>query len=290
MHQAAIAAFLNQKGGVGKTTSVANIGAGLAILGKKVLLVDLDPQGHLTTFLGIESTNDATVYDVLRGNAGAADAFVRQRLAARVTMDGQDSPLAMTVLPADLSLCDAEAALSLAPGRYALLRRALARVSPDFDHILIDCPPSLGLLSTNALVAASRVYIPIQAEFLAMESLESLLNWIESLMEERNPELKIGGLIATRFDGRKVLNRSVVASLAERFGIFFMSTMIRENIALAESPSVGKDIFAYRPKSHGAEDYLNLTLELLGQTRANDTAVESRPGTKSTGVPERVAL
>ena len=163
MHQAKVAAFLNQKGGVGKTTSVVNIGSGLAIMGKRVLIVDLDPQGHLTTFLGID-TNEihTTIYDVLLGKAQPQESIVRQRLGARLTIDGQDSRLAMSVIPSHLDLAGAEIGLSLQPGRDSLLRKALEKISGDFDYVLIDCPPSLGLLSINALVAASQVFIPVQ--------------------------------------------------------------------------------------------------------------------------------
>ena len=271
MHQAQIAAFLNQKGGVGKTTSVVNIGAGLSLLGKRVLIVDLDPQGHLTTCLGIAADRvGTTVYDVLSGKADLRASLVRQELGARLTVDGNDTSISMTVLPANADLARAESTLVLRHNREFLLQEALDRVGGDFDHILIDCPPSLGLLATNALVAAHRVFIPVQAEFLALESLENLLGLIEAVMDEHNPDLEIGGLIATRFDGRRVINRNVVEDLKQRFGVLFMRTKIRENIALAESPSVGRDIFTYRPRSHGAGDYLNLCLEILGQGRRSE--------------------
>jgi len=291
MHQAQIAAFLNQKGGVGKTTSVVNIGAGLSLLGKKVLIVDLDPQGHLTTFLGIESVRFATtVYDVVCGKGDARTSIVRQELGARLTVDGNHTSLTMSVLPSNVDLAKAEAILALRHNREFLLKEALDRIRGDFDYILIDCPPSLGLLSSNALVAADRVFIPVQAEFLALESLENLLGLVESIMAQHNPDLEIGGLIATRYDSRKVINRSVVESLQERFGVLLLGTRIRENIVLAESPSVGKDIFTYRPRSHGAQDYLNLCLEIVGQgIRSEELFTVERGGAITRHAEARVA-
>lgn len=272
MHQAKVAAFLNQKGGVGKTTSVVNIGAGLSILGKKVLIVDLDPQGHLTTFLGIEPERvEANIYDVLRGRANPREALVEQPLSARMTIDGEDRRLSMTVLPSSLDLAGADMALALAPRREFLLKDALDKLAGDYDYILIDCPPTLGLLATSALIASNQVFVPVQAEYLALESLENLFKAIEGIMDRGNPDLEIGGLIATRFDGRKVINRSVVEALRERFDGLLLKTIVRENIVLAESPSHGKDIFTFRPRSHGAEDYLNLSLEIMDQARRADT-------------------
>jgi chromosome partitioning protein len=287
MHRAEIAAFLNQKGGVGKTTSVVNIGSGLTILGKKVLIVDLDPQGHLTSFLGIEPGEiNKTIYDVLRGVAEPHEALVTKALGARLNINGNDSRLAITVMPSNLELAEAGLVLSQEPERESLLNKAIDKISDDYDYILIDCPPSLGLLSTNALVAADKVFIPVQTEYLAFDSLSGLQKAIESVANRFNPDLEIAGLIATRFDGRKNLNRTVVESLRECYGALLLETMIRENIVLAEAPSVGKDIFTYRPRSHGAEDYLNLCLEFLGRnSRSEDLftvergVISSRPST-----------
>jgi chromosome partitioning protein len=271
MQRAEIAAFLNQKGGVGKTTSVVNIGSGLTILGKKVLILDLDPQGHLTGFLGIESGEvNKTIYDVLRGVAEPQEVMVTKALGARLNINGNDSRLSITIIPSNLDLADAGLVLSQAPEREFILKKAIDKISDDYDYILIDCPPSLGLLSTNALVAAKKVFVPVQTEYLALESLDNLQKTIESVAIRFNPDLEIGGLIATRFDGRKNLNRSVVESMRERFGALLLETMIRENIVLAEAPSVGKDIFTYRPRSYGTEDYLNLCLEILGRNSRSD--------------------
>ncbi len=271
MQRSETAAFLNQKGGVGKTTSVVNIGAGLAILGKRVLIIDLDPQGHLTSFLGIESNEiNKTISDVLRGEIHPREAIVRNNLSARLCINGQESHLTLSVIPSTLDLADTERVISNTTGRDFLLKKAIDSISNDYDYILLDCSPSLGLISTNALVAAQKVFIPVQTEYLALRSLENLLKKIEFVMDELNLDLVIGGLIATRFDGRKVLSRTVVQTLKERFGVLLLETIIRENIALAESPGFGKDIFSYRPRSYGAKDYLNLSLEIMGMTAASD--------------------
>lgn len=272
MHRAETAAFLNHKGGVGKTTSVANTGAGLTLLGKRVLLVDLDPQSHLTSFLGIAPDEiGATVYDVLRGRTPAREAIVTRPLKARLYIDGRDSQMSMSLLPSSIDLAEAEMALAGTPVRERLLRKALSGVAGDYDYILLDCPPSLGLIAMNALVASRKVFIPIQTEHLALQSLENLMRKIESVMAEMNQDLVIGGLIATRYDGRKVLSRTVVEVLRERFGVLLLDTMIRENISLAESPRHGMDIFSYRPRSYGMEDYLNLSLEIMGRIAAANT-------------------
>jgi len=271
MHRCAAAAFLNHKGGVGKTTSVANVGAGLAILGKRVLVVDLDSQGHLTSFLGVgRSEIGRTIYDVLRGDVHPRDAVITRALKARFHIDGRETQLSMAVIPATLDFADAEESLANVKNRAFLLRNAIAKIADGYDHILLDCSPSLGLISINALVAARRVFIPVQTEYLALHSLEDLMTRIESVMDQLNPDLEIGGLIATRFDARKVLSRTVVETLRERFGSLFLNTVIRDNIVLAESPQFGKDIFSYRPRSFGAEDYLNLSMEIMNRvTRAS---------------------
>ncbi len=271
MHRSETAAFLNHKGGVGKTTSVVNLGAGLSILGNRVLLVDLDPQGHLTNFLGIEhGAIEKSIYGVLLGEVNPRDAIINKTMNARMLIDGKESRLALSVIPSTIELTEAELVLSNRPDREFLLKRTLSRIGDDYDYILFDCSPSLGLLSLNALAASRRVFIPVQTEYLALSSLESLLSRIELVMTGLNLDLVIGGIIATRYDSRKVLSRAVVETLRERFGALFLDTMIRENIVLAESPRFGRDIFSYRPRSYGAEDYLNLSLEVMGRAAAAD--------------------
>jgi len=291
MHHLETAAFLNQKGGVGKTTSVVNVGAGLAIMGKRVLIVDLDPQGHLTSFLGMESNEvNKTIYDVLRGDIHPRGAIVKKPLKARLSINGRDSQLSLSVIPSNLDFVEAERVLSRSPESEWLLKKAMEKVADSYDYVLFDCSPSLGLISINALVAARKVYIPVQTEHLALESLEHLLTKIETVMGEMNLDLTIGGLIATRFDGRKVLNRNVVQALRERFGALLLDTMIRENIVLAESPRFGSDIFSYRPRSFGAEDYLNLTLEIMGRVAKANTLFSVERGVITANVANSFAL
>ena len=264
MHQSTAAAFLNHKGGVGKTTSVVNIGAALAILGNRVLLVDLDPQGHLTRFLGIDHAEvTRTIFDVLRGEVHPRDAVITRELKARLHIDGAEKVLSMSLIPATLEFADAELVLSRTSGREFLLKNTLAKLRDDYDYMLFDCPPSLGLVSTNALIAARTVFIPVQTEYLALESLEDLLKRIDTVSAGLNRGLEVGGIIATRFDGRKLLGRMVVETLRERFGALLLDTVVRDCISLAESPRFGKDIFSYRPRSFGAEDYLNLANEIM---------------------------
>jgi chromosome partitioning protein len=291
MHRSETAAFLNQKGGVGKTTSVANVGAGLAILGKRVLLVDLDPQGHLTNFLGIERKDiGRSIYHVLRGDTHPRDAMITKTLSARLSIDGRDSQLSLSLIPAKSDLTDGEMTLSNRSDRELLLKKALDRVGHDFDYILVDCPPSLGLISLNALAAAQKVFVPVQTEYLALESLENLLAKIEVVMTDVNANLIIGGLIATRFDGRKRLSRQVIEAMRERFGALLLDTMIRENIVLAESPRYGKDIFSYRPRSFGAEDYLNLSLEIRGRIDRADSLFSVERGVIRSNTTNRIAV
>ncbi|MEJ2720985.1 MAG: ParA family protein [bacterium] len=268
MYRTDTVALLSQKGGVGKTTSTVNIGAGFAILGERVLLIDLDPQAHLTRALGIADHEiDGTVYDVLQGVAPVGEALLWRRLGARVLFADRGTEIGVQVIPSNLRLAGAESALTSVPGREFILRDALDAIQPEFDRVLIDCPPSLGILAINALVAASRVLIPVQTEFFALESLGKLCDVIDVAKNRFNPDLELGGIIATRFDGRKILNRGVVAEVRQRFGPLLFDTVIRENIALAEAPSCGQDIFTYRPRSHGAEDYLNLCEEILHRHR-----------------------
>lgn len=290
MHQAETAAFLNQKGGVGKTTSVVNVGAGLSILGNKVLIIDLDPQGHLTTFLGIgQDEVDYTIYDVMRGRVHPRDAIITKPLRARIYIGDNEAQLSISVIPASLDLSEAGTTFANTFEREHLLKRAIARVNGDYDYILFDCPPSLGLITVNALVASKKVFVPVQTEYLALKSLESLMDKIESVMTELNPDLTIGGLIATRYDGRKVLSRTVVEALKEQYGALLLDTVIRENIVLAESPRFGKDVFSYRPRSYGMEDYLNLSLEIMGRIAAANTLFSVERGVIRSKVDDAVS-
>jgi len=244
-------ALINQKGGVGKTTSTINLGAGLSMLGKSVLLVDLDPQAHLTYGLGIQAHElDYTVYEVLRGEIPAAEAIVHR--------DG------LEVLPSSLSLSAAEIELSAMAGREFLLKEALSGL-PLYDFILLDCPPSLGLLTLNALTAAQEVFIPLQTEFLALQGMSKLVDTVKVVKKRLNPDLTISGIIGTQFDARKKLNREVVEKIREYFANKLFETLIHDNVALAEAPSYGQTIFEYRPDCRGAQDYLALSQETVAR-------------------------
>ena len=244
-------ALINQKGGVGKTTSTINLGAGLSMMGKSVLLVDLDPQAHLTYGLGIQAHElDYTVYEVLKGEIQADEAVVQR--------DG------LEVLPSSLSLSAAEIELSGMAGREFLLREALAGL-PAHDFVLLDCPPSLGLLTLNALTAAHEVFIPLQTEFLALQGMSKLIDTVNVVKKRLNPALTISGIIGTQFDARKNLNREVVEKIREYFADKLFETLIHDNVALAEAPSYGQTIFEYRPDCRGAQDYLALSQEAVAR-------------------------
>ncbi|MFH1058787.1 MAG: ParA family protein [Pseudomonadota bacterium] len=253
-----ILTVLNQKGGVGKTTLVVNLGAALGQLRPraKVLLVDLDPQAHLTYSLGLAAHELATtLYDLLRGRAGLAEAL-------RPLGPGLD------LLPASLDLASAELECAAVPGREFLLREILAGPEAGaYDFVFMDCPPNLGLLTINALAASQEILIPIQTEFLALQSLGRLMETIAVVQRRLNPVLRLAGIVATRFDRRKRLGREVLDKVAEHFGPKLFKASIRDNVALAEAPSHGQDIFRYRPGSHGAADYRALAQEFLRRGR-----------------------
>lgn len=247
-----VIALTNQKGGVGKTTSAVNIGAALVRLNQRVALVDLDPQAHLTVSLGITVEDDQrTVFEFLKGEASAEDVFVQR--------DG------LHVVPATLELSAAEIEFSGIPGRELLLKEGIDRLG-GYDFVLLDCPPSLGLLTVNAFTSAGEVMIPLQTEFLALQGMSRLLQTVEVVKKRLNRRLEVTGIIATRYDGRKNLSKEVVARIRDYFGAKLFDTFIRENIALAEAPSFGKTIFEYAPASHGAEDYEGLANEILKKT------------------------
>ncbi|RMD74980.1 MAG: ParA family protein [Bacteroidetes bacterium] len=247
---AIIISMLNHKGGVGKTTSAINIGAGMVELGKRVLLIDLDPQANLTVSLGVPRQR-YTIYEALRGES---------ELVPYTVKDGLD------VVISTLDLSGAEMELINEAGREFILRELFEPIKEDYDYIIIDCPPSLGLLTLNALTSSDYVIIPLQTEFLALQGLAKIKQVIDKVRFRLNKKLEIAGVIATMYDSRKVLNRDVVETIRKYFGEKVFDTLIRDNVALAEAPAQRKDIFAYSPKSSGAEDYLNLCKEILQRT------------------------
>jgi chromosome partitioning protein len=237
----------NHKGGVGKTTSTINIGAGLNRLKKKVLLIDLDPQANLSQSLGIIEP-ERTIYGALKGE---------YKLEPLEILKGLD------LIPSTLDLSGAEIELSSEAGREYILKELIDPLRGSYDYILIDSPPSLGLLTINAFTASDEVYIPLQAQYLALQGLTKLMEVIAKIKSRLNKNLKVGGVFVTQYDNRKVLNRNVVETIKSHYKDQVFKTAIRDNIALAEAPTQGLDIFRYNPKSYGAEDYLSLCKEIL---------------------------
>lgn len=242
---ARIIALVNQKGGVGKTTSTINIGAGLALKGKRVLLIDLDPQASLTMSLGQDaSQSDRTAYEVLVGDLDIQKAIIK--------LDGYD------LVPCDARL------LTIENGKEKrLLQRGLASVAVMYDYILIDCRPSLGNLMLNALTACNEVYIPVQAEFLALAGLAQLTNTIAIVKQSLNPDIKITGVIITRYKARTKLSKEVYNKAKEIYPQAIFKTPIRDAVDVAEAPTAGTDIFHYNKRSNGAKDYLNIVDEII---------------------------
>lgn len=242
-----IIAISNHKGGVGKTTSAINIGAGLALKGKKVLLIDMDPQANMSQSLGVPET-EAGIYEAMKGTAALHCLKIRKNLF---------------LVPASPGLGGAELELAPEAGREFILKELLAPVQNEYDFILIDCPPSLGLLTINAFTAAHEIYIPMQAQFLALQGIGKLLGLVDKIKSRLNANLEITGIFITQFDRRKVLNRYVMETLESHFGEKVFKTRIRNNVALAEAPNEGSDIFSYQPSSNGAFDYQQLVKEVL---------------------------
>lgn len=251
-----IISLLNHKGGVGKTTSAINIGAALVELDQKVLLIDLDPQANLTLSLGLPR-HPVTIYEALRGESSLVPYNVKPGL---------------DVVISTLDLSGAEMELINEAGREFLLRELLDPLTGEYDYILIDCPPSLGLLTLNALTSSRYVLIPLQTEFLAMQGLAKIKQVIQKVKLRLNRDLEIAGVIATMYDGRKILNRDVVETIIKYFGSLVFETYIRENVSLAEAPAQRSDIFEYNPRSSGAEDYLALSREIMERITAYETA------------------
>jgi chromosome partitioning protein len=237
----------NHKGGVGKTTSAINLGAGLNKLGKNILLIDLDPQANLSQSLGLIN-QERNIYGALRGE---------YKLQPIEIITG------LEIIPSTLDLSGAEIEMSGEAGREYILRELIEPIRRSYDYILIDSPPSLGLLTINSFTASDEVFIPLQAQFLALQGLAKLLEVIDKIKKRLNKELIVGGVFITQYDNRKVLNRDVVATIEAHFKDEVFNTKIRDNIALAEAPAQGVDIFRYSPKSYGAEDYLSLCKEIL---------------------------
>lgn len=248
-----VISLANHKGGVGKTCSTVNIGAGLSKRGKRVLLIDLDPQSNLSLSLGIRDPKKS-IYSCLVGKSSISEVII-------------ESTKNLFVVPASLDLSGAELELASEAGRELILKEIIAPIKSKYDFILIDCPPSLGLLTLNALTASDEVYIPLQAQFLATQGLVKLNEIIEKVKRKLNKGLEIGGVFLTQYDKRKILNRDVAETVENFFQEKVFKTRIRDNISLGEAPSSGLDIFRYSPNSPGAIDYLALTKEMISRQK-----------------------
>lgn len=253
---------VNQKGGVGKTTTSVNLGAALAEKGKKVLLLDIDAQANLTTHLGLGPKEDSqgvedgalvpefTIYDVLKGNKTIHEVIIHRSEK-------------LDVVPSSLLLSAADLELGGVVGRELILKRALDKVKNEYDVVVIDCPPALGLLSLNALAAVEKVVIPVQSEYLALHGVRQLLDTIDQVRSIYNPTLVVGGVLICLHDSRKRLARAVADTIRNYFGNLVFTSVVRSNVSLAEAPASGQTIFEYAPKSSGAEDYSALAEEVL---------------------------
>ena len=248
-----VIAIANQKGGVGKTTTSINLAASLAVLEKKVLIIDADPQANTTSGLNFSPDNDQerTLYEVMVGQIDIRDTLIQTEIAN------------LHMIPSHINLVGAEILLVGEEDRESRIKNALASIKDEYDYIIIDCSPSLGLITVNSLAAADSVMIPVQPEFFALEGLGKLLQTIRLVQNGINPELTIEGFVVTMFDGRTKVHNQVLGELREHFGEMVFNSIIQRNIRLSEAPSHGKPIILYDVICNGTTNYLNLAKEVL---------------------------